>query len=270
MNGGSTHFLFNEKGIFISPDIQPVFQFLMDIEKEIDSLLGFNEKIDSIRQSHLEMINFVGFLSNKLKGANIDFNYTFKEHPEKIAEKLKLHLPLRSQIIVLFASLEVLFNLHASYELETNDEKKLRETTMDSDTTKKFINEFLLTNDNQYYLANHQHLSKIDSAKMRDLRNSLTHFFSIGHGGLSLSPSLLSQKARKLENILKQNKKGNVVFISENDLYNLIKQANILRMKRWSDDFQKNPQDFKRKIQHVINLVKREGAIIVQNNQINI
>jgi len=243
----STHLLFDGKKIVVSPDIVPIFKFLMEIEKEIESFFGFNKKLDGIKESHLEMINFVSFLSNKLKENNIDFNYNFKEHSEKIAEKLDFYIPLRSQVIVLFASLDVLFNLHIAYKNETTERDKLRELTMDCNNTKRFLNEFILNEKNQYYKKNKTRLSKIDSNKLRDLRNSLTHLFSIGHGGLSLAPSLLDEKARKIENILKQNKQGNVVFISPDDLYGLIKDANMLRIKKWSEDFQTNPDNFKEK-----------------------
>ena len=270
MSEESTHLVFDGKNIIISPDIMPVFKFLMEIEKEVESFLGFNKRLGGISENYLEMVNFVGFLSNKLKENNIDFQYTFKEHPEKFADKLNFYLPLRSQVIVLFASLDVLFNLHMAYENETGDENKLRELTMNTDNTKFFLNDFLLNEENRYYKENKARLSKIDSAKLRNLRNSLTHFFSIGHGGLSLTPSLLDEKARKLENILKQNKQGNVVFISQEDLHELIKSANHLRIKKWSDDFQNNQINFKRKMNFVIDLVKREAAIILLNKGLNI
>lgn len=269
MKEESTHLVFNYQGIFISPNIQPVFSFLMDIEKETESFLGFNNKLGSIRASYLEMLDFVEFLSNKLVENNIDFKYTFKENPETIAEKLEFYLPLRSQVIVLFASLEVLFTLHMAYENETADEDQLRSLTMDKDNTKKFLNSYLLNDANEYYKNNKGRLAKIDSTKLRGLRNSLTHFFSIGHGGLSLSPDILKDRSRKLENLLKKDKKGFVVFISENDLYSLIKAANILRMRKWSIDFQESPSDFKRKMQKVIELVNREGSIIIPNNKMN-
>lgn len=266
----STHILFDGKNIVISPDIMPVFSFLMEIEKEIESFLGFNKKLDGIKESHLEMINFVGFLSNKLKENNIDFKYDFKEHPSKIAEKLNFHFPIRSQVIVLFANLDVLFNLHTAYKNETSDSNELRQLTMDDKNAKKFLNDFIFNGENQYYENNKARFSKIDSGKLRGLRNSLVHFFSIGHSGLSLTPNLLSDKSRKFENILKQNKHGNIIFISPEDIYGLIKDATILRMKKWSEDFQDNPKHFKQKMKFVIDLVNMEGAVIVQNRRLNI
>jgi hypothetical protein len=74
----------------------------------------------------------------------------------------------------------------------------------------------------------------------------------------------------KFENILKANKKGHVVFISENDLFELIRHANLLQFRKWSNDFINNPEDFKRKIHFVIDLVKKEGAVILKNNNLDI
>lgn len=266
MTEASTHLVFDGKSMVVSPDIMPVFSFLMEIEKEIEDILGFNKELDDIKINYLEMCDFVIFLSDIIKKNNLDFKYDFKEHPEKISDKLSFNFPVRSQTIVLFASLDVLFNLHTAYENLTTDENILREVTMNIDNTKKFLNHFLLTEENEYYKNNKARFSKIDSTKLRDLRNSLTHFFSVGHGGLSLSPDLLSKETRNFENILKQNKKGYIVFISPEDLYGLIKSANILRIKKWSEDFNTNSNDFKRRMNFVIGLVKKEGAVILKKN----
>lgn len=266
----STHLLFDGKKMIISPNIAPVFRFLMEIEKEIESFLGFNKKLIDISRDWVEIFKFVTFLNNKLKENNIDYKYEFKEHPEKFAGRLNFDIPLRSQIIVLFASLDVLFNLHTAYENETDGEKQLRDLTMDTPNAKNFLNQFLLNEENEYYKINKVRLSRIDAVKLRNLRNSLTHFFSVAGGGLSLAPGILEEKTRKLEKLLKQNKQGHVTFISPEDLYGLIKDANRLRMKKMSSDFQKNPSDFKRKIQFVINLVKEHGAVILFSKDLNI
>lgn len=266
----STHLLFDGKKMIISPDIMPVFSFLMEIEKEIENILGFNKKLDDIKINYLEMSEFVLFLSDIIKKNNLDFKYNFKEHPEKIADKLTFTFPIRSQVIVLFASLDVLYNLHTAYEKQTTDKGILRELTMNTDNTKKFLNQFLLTEENKYYKDNKVRFSKIDSTKLRHLRNSLTHFFSIGSGGLSLAPRLLDEKTRNFEKVLKQNKKGYIVFTSPEDLYGLIKEANMLRMKKWSEDFKNDSRDFKTRIQSVIDLVKKEGAVILHNNNLNL
>jgi hypothetical protein len=266
----STHFIFDGEKVVISPNIAPVVNFLMEIEKEVQGVLGFNKKLEGIKENYLEMTDFVLFLSERLKENNIDFEYRFKEDPENIAKKLEFNFTIRSQMIVLFASLEVLFALHVAYEKETCDKDTLVGLMTDKNHVKNFLNELLLTEENDYYKKYKARLCKVDSTKLRDLRNSLMHFFSIGHSGLSISPALLDQKTRKFENILKANKKGHVVFISENDLFELIRHANLLQFRKWSNDFINNPEDFKRKIHFVIDLVKKEGAVILKNNNLDI
>lgn len=264
----STHIVFDGQRIVISPDIRPVFTFLQNIEKEVEAILGFNERLRDIKSSFSDLFELVLFLSNKLNDNNIDFEFKLKEHPNKIPEKLRFEFPLRSQMIVLFASLEVLFTLHMAYELQTIDEGKLKKSTMDSGTTKRFINKFILSENNDFYRLNKSRFAnKLDAGKIRGLRNSLTHFFSVSGGGLSISPEAFSSKSREFEAALKRNKHVNIIFISEQDLYGLIKGANIVRLKMWSDDFSKNQSLFRKQIRYVIELVEKEGAIILNNRE---
>ncbi len=260
-----TYLSFKDGVVTHSPDIKQVFDFLANIEKETDSLLGFNKQLDLIKESYLEMLDFVLFLSNKLKQENIDFAYTLKNNPMQISQHFHFYLPLRSQAIVLFASLEVLLTLYTAYQFKTTDKNHLISLTMEPKNTKKFINLYLLNNENDYYNRNIARFKKIDAKKIRNLRNSLTHFFSIGPGGLSLSPELLATKARKLENQLAKNRMGHVLFISESDISFLIKSAYVLQIKRWAEDCYKNPVEFKLRMANIIELVRKEGAVIVQN-----
>ncbi len=213
------------------------------------------------------MIEFVSFLSEKLKENDIDFEFTFKEHPEKVTDKFEFYFPLRSQMIVLFASLEVLFTLHLAYENKTKNKEELLKLA-NTENIKSFLNDFLLTDSNEFYKINKERLSKVNSTKLRDLRNSLTHFFSVSAGGLSLSPSILEEKSREFEKVLKQNKKGHIVFMSENDLFELIKYANQIQFKKWSEDFLINEGEFKDKMQFVIGLVKDKGSVILKNKNL--
>jgi len=267
MESGSTHLYFDGNKMMISPDIAPIFSFLIEIEKEIESFLGFKNKLEELRLGYREILKFTQVVGEKLKENNIDFPYKTNYNLEEIIKNFDFYLPVRSQMIVLFASLEVLYFLQIAYEKETDDDDKLKEVAIrDKDFYKKFINSFLLNEENDYYKNNFLRFSKIDAGKIRDLRNSLTHFFSLPNNGLSIVPSLLREKAIKLENTLKQNKHGNVIFISPEDLYELIKSAHRLRMIKWGEDFKNNKADFKRKAGFLVNLIKNNGAMIVQFN----
>ena len=48
---------------------------------------------------------------------------------------------------------------------------------MDTEYTRKFLNKFLLTEDNDYYKQHKKVLSKVSAKQIRELRNSLIHFF---------------------------------------------------------------------------------------------
>jgi hypothetical protein len=258
--------IFSEKGIGISDDLIPIFSFLIEIEKEIKSILDFNKKLDGIKQHYLEMVDFVLVLSNVIKDNNLDFKFTFNQSPENIAEKLNFHIPTRSQTIILFASLEVLYFLHIAYTKEISDDDALRSVAMaDKKFLKRFINEFLLSNNNNYYKLNRSRMSKLNSSKLRDLRNSLTHFFSVSKG-ISIAPSELDKEARNLEKEAKNKKIGEFIIISPDELFNLIKEANLFLLKKWSNDCTQNNTDFKRKISFVSEIVKRNAPVVAYKN----
>jgi hypothetical protein len=267
----STHLFFSERGIEISPNITPVVQFLMEIEKEIDTIMSFNKRNDRIRDRYLSMLNLVQFLSDKLKENNIYWEYKGKTLSD-IDEDIKYHFPVRSQCIVLFASLEVLFVLFIAYEYEIVENEEIRKKTMDQKIVKKFINKVVLSDKNDYYSKNKKRFSSVSAKQIRELRNFLTHFFSIPEKGLGIIPKELEERALDLEEKIKESKPGisHVKFISPEDLYELIKSANILWLKLLSDDFNNKNDDFKRKINFVINVVNSHGAKILYNKNLNI
>jgi len=198
MDNESTHFIFDGEKVLISPDLHPVLIFLQGIEKEIESLLGFDQKLGSIRKQYLETIEFVQFLSKKLKDNSIDFKYTLSEHPETIAQKLKNDPPTRAEMIVLFANLETLLCLNIAYENKTSNKKEIIRKAMDPDTVRTFLDRFFLTSENVWGKKNHERLDKISSDDLRKLRNALTHFFSTDKG-IAIAHSALDEKSRKLE-----------------------------------------------------------------------
>jgi len=265
----STHIVFDGNEIRVSSDLVIVFKFLMEIEKEIESFLGFEKKLNSVRKQCLEILKSTQFLAKKLKDNNIDFKFTLSEKPETIVNKLKLHLPIRSQMIVLFANLEVIFCLNISYQNKTDDDKKVRDLARNNKVVKKFLNNYFLIDKNKYYKQNKKRFSKISAQQIRDFRNSLTHFFSLSNN-ISIIPSVLDNKARKLEKMLKEQRQNNSIFISPEDLYELIKNAGILMIKEWNNDFLNNPQEFKRKILSVQSVIKKNGAVIVLDKYLNI
>lgn len=269
MQNQNTHFIFDGNKVVISPDLREVIVFLQEIEKEINDFLTFDKKIESIRKQYLETIKLVEVLVGKLKENSIDFKFTFSEHPASIADKLKIDRPIRSEMIVLFANLEVLFCLNIAYENKTSDEKEIIKKAMNQDNIKKFISEFCLKSENEWCKNNQGRLKHISADDLRKLRNSLTHFFSVSQG-LGVSYPMLDEKSRRLEKATNFKAK----FISPEDLLEIIKGAAKLMIIKWSTDcndcLAKNSDEFKDKILAVKSIVEKSGAIVIKNNQITI
>jgi hypothetical protein len=269
MEDKSTHFIFNGKKILISSDLRLIFDFLKEIEKEVESFLGFDKKLESIRKQHLETIKFVQVLAKKLKENSIDFSFTFSEPPATIVDKLKMNHPVRSKFIVLFANLETLLCLSIAYENKTSDKKVIIDKAMDPGVTKSFLENFCLNKENNWGKKNQKRLENITADNLRKLRNALTHFFSVDKD-LQIADAMLDDKSRKLEQATNFKAK----FISPEDLYEIIKGALVLMMKKWTDDcldsINKKSNEFKEKILSVNSIIKDCGAVIVKNSQINI
>ncbi|PIR67095.1 MAG: hypothetical protein COU51_00705 [Parcubacteria group bacterium CG10_big_fil_rev_8_21_14_0_10_36_14] len=269
MQSQSTHFIFDGSKVIISPNLHEVIIFLQEIEKEIENFINFDKKLESIRKQHLETIKLVEVLAGKLKENSIDFKFTFSEHPASMADKLKRDRPIRSEMIVLFANLETLFCLNIAYENKTSDEKKIIKKAMNQENIKSFIEEFCLNPKNEWCQDNQERLEHITTDDLRKLRNSLTHFFSVAKG-LGISYAMLDEKSRRLEIATDYKAK----FVSPEDLYGIIKGAAKLMIIKWSADCKdclaKKSNEFKEKILAVKSVVKKSGAIVVKNNQINI
>ena len=265
----STHFIFDDEKILISPDLHPIVIFLQEIETETESLLNLDKKIESIRKQYLETIDFVQFLADKLKENSIDFKYNFSEHPQTIAEKLKVERPVRSEMIVLFAYMEVLLCMNTAYDNKTSNDNTIRKLVMNQDVIKYYIRDYCLNPQNDWGKKNKDRLKRITVDEIRKLRNSLTHFFSVGKG-LGVSHGYLDDKTRRLEKATHFKAK----FISPEDLYEILKGSAKLLIIKWSNDckesLSKNSTEFKEKILSVRDVVVNQGAIVVKNNEINI
>ncbi|MFH1183027.1 MAG: hypothetical protein V1690_02065 [Candidatus Moraniibacteriota bacterium] len=263
----STHFIFKDDNIFISPDLKKIVLFLQEIEREVESLLNFEKKLNSIRKQYLETIELVGLMAKKLKENSIDLKYTLSEHPATIADKLKIFRPVRSEMIVLFANLETLLCLNIAYENKTYDENKIRKTR--NHYIKSFIKEFCLNPDNEWYKNNQKILKHITAGDLINLRNSLTHFFSVSKK-IGISHALDNKKSRRLEKAI--NFRAN--FISPEDLNEMIKGAAKLMIFKWSNDcnncIANNSNDFKERILSVKSIIEESGVEVIKSSQINI
>jgi len=269
-NSQSTHFIFDGEKVILSPDLWRVFNFLKEIEKEIETILGFDKKLESIRKQYLEMIELAQVMSQKIKENSIDFSFNFSEHPNTIVDKLKMNHPVRSKFIVLFANLDTLLCLNIAYENRTSDRKVIIDkATKDPCVIKSFLEKFCLNEENEWGRKNQERLKNITADNLRRLRNSLIHFFSVDKN-LQVAEAVLDDKSRRIEQATDFRTK----FISPEDLYEIIKGAYILMIKKWNDDcldsLSKKSDEFKEKILSVNNIIKNYGAIPIKGDQINI
>jgi len=264
MEKDNTHIVFDGKKILISPSLRLVFDFLMKIDKEVESMINIENKLEGIRSQYLETIGLIQVISKVIIDNKLDFKFNFSENPETIAEKLSHYHITRAEMIVLFANLETLLCLHTAYEIETDNENDIREKVKDSKYSKKFINNYILNKSNNYYKEKQDRFKKINAQQLRKLRNKLTHFFSVE--GINIIPEKLGSKARILEKKIGRS----ISFISPTDFYELIKYAGLLLITNWSDDFSNNPDKFNKKISYVMSIVKRDAPILVAEKDLNI
>ncbi|EKE03070.1 MAG: hypothetical protein ACD_20C00276G0001, partial [uncultured bacterium] len=161
MGNNSTHFIFDGTKVVISSDLQPIVIFLQGIEEEVESLLNFENQIESIRQHYAEIIELLKKLTVDRKEALRDLNFKFSEDPFIIIEKLKLNRPVRPEMIVLFAYLETLFCLNIAYENKTSDKNAIIKQAMDQNNIRSFISKFCLDEKNDWIQKNHDRAKRI-------------------------------------------------------------------------------------------------------------
>lgn len=261
-----THILFKNNQIVISPDLTCIFDFLVWIQLELDSIFWFENQLNKIKKQFQETLQLTAFLAKKLEENNIEYTYELPDHPNTIVEKFNFQLPIRAQFIVLFANLEVIFALYIAFQKETSNEVTIRNILMNSDETRKFLNTILLSEKNEFYLNNKKLFSKISAKRLRELRNSLVHFFSVSWS-INLIHNNFTKEARELELKLKKANIHDACFLTPNELLELIKAGSRLLFEIWFDLSLSDPDDFKRKIYFVKTIVEEKAAVTMKNSE---
>ena len=265
----STHFIFDGEKVVISPDLVVIVTFLQEIEKEVESFLGFSETIESIKKQYSETLKLILLLSQKLKDNSIDFEFKLSEHPNVTADRFKIDHPVRSKMIVLFANLEVLLCLNIAYEYKISDKKEIIKRAMNQEIVRSFLENFCLNKDNEWYSKNQERAQLISADDLRKLRNSLTHFFSVDTG-VQVVDEMLDEKSRKLEKATDFK----IKFLSPRDLYGILKGTAILMIKKWDNDCRESTRtqskEFKERILCTEGIVSSHGAMVIKGEQIRI
>jgi len=257
---------FDNKTIVISSDLVPVFKFLRGIEMEVNEVLNFQSKISEGLDYFSNVLNFTIKLADTLKKYghevnNISIKTKRKKSISDFIKDYKCPPLIRSQVILLFSSLEVLFALDIAYKYEVSDEGKIRDHMMKPKNIDTFLNKYILNKNNPYFRSNINNFSDISSRDFRFLRNKLIHFFSIPKNFIIYYEE--GKDKQELRNDIKKLD-YKVHFLSVRQTASLIDNAHLLRVYEWSEDFINDRESFKRKISFVKSLVTNYGSIIVE------
>ncbi len=258
---------FDDRGIGISKDLLGVFEYLMYIEKDIKEIFLYEKKIEECFEYYRDMVDFAGYVSKHLDKNKSMGNFSFKKDHLNFKENIQTNRPVMSQMVVLFAALEALFILYLSFEYEESNEDKLRKLSMDNsrEIFKKFITEFILTEENIFYKENYSDFKRLNATILLDLRNSLSHGFALPSGRMLTVSShiLLRRKHRVLE-----EKIGTLLTIVPEEFFELTKSANILLIRKWSNMSKDNNIRFSKKIDFTKRLVKKIGPKIINDEDL--
>ncbi|MCK4663865.1 MAG: hypothetical protein KAT68_13435 [Bacteroidales bacterium] len=266
----STHIIFDGKQIRISKNLREIFKFLSDVSKEIEDLLSLEMKIVNIQEGYKNLLDFSKTLLKIVEQNNLEFNtdLSMKDIEDSLTLFQDFRYPIRSTIIALFSYIEVLYCIDLAYQNSISDPTKILSLSNDK-SVKKFITQYILNENNSFYKANKQRFSKITSKNLRQLRNLLVHFFST-NAEISIHPTNFEKKARIIESEFEKSGQNNFIFLSSNDLYNLIKDSSELILIEWTNDFQSMPEQFKDKIFCVKKLITEIGSVIIPDSAIKI
>ena len=136
---------------------------------------------------------------------------------------------------------------------------------MSKSEIKKFLQEFCLSSNNEWVKRNPLKAQKLNWKDLRDLRNSLTHFYAVGKK-ISIIDPLLKNKAEQLEKKIKYK----VIFLSPIDLWEIVKGVGKLMIKKWGQEFHHNKLEFQKKIRYVKEIIERSAPVIVKNKDLRI
>lgn len=258
------HLVFNWKEVYISETLAQTVVFLWDIEKEVKQFLSYPWKISSIGTKLLIIIDDLKWLSELIQENNIHYKYNITEETMKIVDEIeKISLP-RSQIICLFAYMETIFCLLTvfSHKLE-NEQEIIVQSNRD---LQKFINKYILTNNNAFYKKHKDKLKHIKAIDILELRNKLTHFYSVWDK-IGLVSDWPVEQIKKMEELLLGNW-YRYIFITPNELFELLRNSVINIFIERTNLTLHQPNEFKERIIFVEKIVQRKSAEMVKINQI--
>lgn len=264
-----THILFDEINwnIILSPNLTPIFEFLMNIEKDIEFLLKQEERISIIKDELNKLLNYTRTIAKKAEDSGINLPSPKEIDFDLLISQFEYRKPaIVWEMLSLFAFLETIYCLHIAYNLELGSKEELLEHTLNTKEKEKFIAKFLLSTENWYFKKNSKFLWKITPKKMRNFRNYLVHFYSVSEW-IGIVHRNNAKSARKIEDKLKWSL---TVFISSLDLQSLLIEAVKILLRNWSKDYLTDSKLFKKRIYFVSKIVEENAWKQIMDNQINL
>lgn len=260
----STHISINWNDLIISSDISFIFDFLIKIDTEILSILEYNKKLEDIRKDTSEILKLTSHLAKIIQDNNLNLDYKIDTNLLNIWKKFNFCVPARAEFIILFSYLEVLFSIYISFNKEIDDKDNIRNEIMNSEETRKFISKFLLNKDNNYFNKNSKKLWWINPKKIRELRNSLTHFYSLWDSWIIIVNNNSNSENKKMMKDFEKVWLDNTYPLSSFDLYKLLSWAFWILIQTMNDLYCEDKATFERKIKFIKNIVDNHWAVILK------
>lgn len=255
------HILLDWKKIYISGWLVPIFMFLSNIEKEIEKILDYNNKMKALQEITVEMLWLLGNSMKLLKSKRIQMPLP---QDTKITEKYlnqetfnTQQVLTRSNMILVFSYIETLFCIITAYTLELDNQESIVYNSKN-----KLINnieKYLIGKKNTYFINNKEKLWKLTAKSLRDLRNWLVHFYSVFPQKIALSEG----EFKKWEKITTLFNEENIVILSSMDLFELTKVGSKIFIQELAYDFKHNKNSFNRKIEIVKKVIAVNAANFV-------
>lgn len=258
-NTPSTHFIFWEdlqwnNIAIISPNLQKVFKFLVEANEELDSFLNIGTPILNMKQNIIiPMLEKYAKVIKLLEINNISHQFNVSKEDIEDFVNFQIHLGIRVKMIALFAFMETVFCLITIYNSKLSDEWEIIKKS--NNDLPKWIGKYILTERNYFYKQNISRFKKITTRNLILLRNSLTHFFSIGKNIMLFE---WDEEMRK-----KFDKLNDVALLSPIEFNSLLWWMISLLFQEWTNDFSKNKTDFEERISFVIKIIEERAPVLL-------
>ena len=264
----------SEDKAVISPSLGEITVFLGDIDKEIRSMIFLKDNLEEVRMSVWKTFEDIEKIVSELwelletKRLKETAKKTILDHVNETNETINSinsqnAFAIRSQMICLFAYMETLASIITVYDEGLSLRDNIMEKTKNN--LKKWIKKYLLTDENDYFSQHREVYKNIWPQDIKDVRNSLTHFYSPSKlKKIVLVTASVWDKPEKLKKIFKSMKwyKGTVP-LSPQDFYHLLAWAQKKILFDRADESEKDMETFRKKIDLVNEVFNASGTKMI-------